>query len=298
MVYADCPKGDLCNGLAGCRFLIGLQKLNSFSVMQRSNEKSSNGQTTSQQNRAAHETSLQVFNFDSSVQIRTVLIENEPWFVAADLCSVLAHTNASVAMSMLDDDECKKVDPKKFLESHSNMPVWIVNESGLYTLIVRSTKPNAKKFRKWVTSEVLPSIRKTGSYSTPQSKLPISFTPTKCIVTTCVDENGREKQVAMLYDNADCWYGYRCYDGNQAGRHMSSFETVALYDKTVVKYKTTEHTIVDGKYTEGFSLQAKKREPERPDDPITECKAAFENLQNAQKRVKTAAKNVYENINA
>lgn len=102
-----------------------------------------------------------VFSFNS-LDVRVVDRGGEPWFVAADVCSVLAVGNPSEALKRLDADERTLIS----IEGASNgLPVNAVNESGLYSLILGSRKPEAKKFKKWVTSEVLPAIRKTGSYS-------------------------------------------------------------------------------------------------------------------------------------
>jgi prophage antirepressor-like protein len=107
-----------------------------------------------------------VFTFNPSNQpIRVEVIDNEPWFVIKDICTVLDHSNHKVAVQMLDEDEVRKVYLTDKLGRKQE--TWIVNESGLYNLIFRSNKPEAKAFRKWVTSEVLPSIRKTGTYTAP-----------------------------------------------------------------------------------------------------------------------------------
>ena len=101
-----------------------------------------------------------VFRFESH-EVRTVMLSGEPWFVAADVCAVLEIANPRHAISRLDDDE-KGVVISDTLGGKQEMST--VNESGLYSLILTSRKPEAKRFKKWVTSEVLPSIRKTGSY--------------------------------------------------------------------------------------------------------------------------------------
>lgn len=106
---------------------------------------------------------LQIFNNEEFGEIRTVTIDNEPWFVAKDVCEALKHTNPTMAMQMLEEDERTKLSLGRAGETN------VINESGLYTLIIKSNLPNAKKFRKWVTSEVLPSIRKTGTYGKPMS---------------------------------------------------------------------------------------------------------------------------------
>ncbi len=107
------------------------------------------------------------FNYGDSL-IRTVEDENgEPLWVAKDICDVLTIKNSRDALSKLDDDE-KGVVKTDTLGGTQDLRV--INESGLYTLILRSNKPEAKKFKKWVTSEVLPTIRKTGSYAVNQNQ--------------------------------------------------------------------------------------------------------------------------------
>lgn len=100
------------------------------------------------------------FGYDDQL-VRTVLIDNTPWFVAKDVCAALGLSDVNKTVSKLDDDE-KLI--RKLFVSGQDRHVIIINESGLYTLILRSNKPEARKFRKWVTSEVLPSIRKNGVY--------------------------------------------------------------------------------------------------------------------------------------
>lgn len=100
------------------------------------------------------------FGYDDQL-VRTVVVDNVPWFVAKDVCAALELSDVSMSVSKLDDDE--KLIQKIFV-SGQNRDVVVVNESGLYTLILRSNKPEAKRFRKWVTSEVLPNIRKNGIY--------------------------------------------------------------------------------------------------------------------------------------
>ena len=107
---------------------------------------------------------IQVFDFEDNA-VRVVDIDGEPWFVAADVCRVLALTNTSEAVKCLDDDE-----QSKYCLGSGGSDRVIINESGLYNLIFRSRKPEAKKFRKWVTAEVLPSIRKTGAYVAPAAR--------------------------------------------------------------------------------------------------------------------------------
>lgn len=104
-----------------------------------------------------------VFN---SVKIRTAIIDGEPWFVAKDVCEVLGIANSRDAVTELDKDERITVgNPDGNPRAGNPLTFNAVNESGLYALIFKSRKPEAKAFRKWVTSEVLPTIRKTGEYT-------------------------------------------------------------------------------------------------------------------------------------
>ena len=108
---------------------------------------------------------LQVFSYEGS-EIRTVQLSGEPWWVLKDICDVLDLSNPSVIADRLDDDEKAKVDPKQYLGSRSNEPATVISESGLYNVILLSRKPEAKKFKRWITHEVLPTIRKHGAYVT------------------------------------------------------------------------------------------------------------------------------------
>lgn len=117
-----------------------------------------------------------VFQFASTNQIRVIVIDGEPWFVAADVCAALGLTNPSMSLGALDDDERAKFN----LGRQGNAS--IISEPGLYTLILRcrdAVKPGtvAHRFRKWVTGEVLPAIRKTGRYTQKLQPFPIDPSP-------------------------------------------------------------------------------------------------------------------------
>ena len=104
----------------------------------------------------------QLFNFKGQ-QVRTVTINNEPYFVATDVTKILGLTNTTVALSRLDEDERSKFNLGR--QGKAN----VVNEYGLYELIIASRKSEAHEFKRWITHEVLPSIRKHGAYMTPQT---------------------------------------------------------------------------------------------------------------------------------
>ncbi|MDG6126414.1 phage antirepressor [Lactococcus formosensis] len=105
---------------------------------------------------------LQNFNFNN-LQVRTILIDKEPWFVVADVAKIIEATNPTDLAKLVDDED------KSRQSLGSGSPKNIINESGLYQILIRSNNQNAKPFRKWVTREVLPSIRKHGAYMTSQT---------------------------------------------------------------------------------------------------------------------------------
>jgi len=102
-----------------------------------------------------------VFNYRDQ-QVRTVVKDGEPWFVAKDVCNVLGITDARKSVNLLDEDERNSIPVTDSLGR--NQETFIINEPGLYSLILRSRKPEAKQFKRWITHEVIPTIRKTGGY--------------------------------------------------------------------------------------------------------------------------------------
>lgn len=112
---------------------------------------------------------LQTFRFNND-EVRTVLINDEPYFVGKDVADVLGYSNARDALAKHVDDEDR--DTVAFRDGTSGNPnLSVINESGLYSLIIASKLPEAKKFKRWVTSEVLPAIRKTGRYQVPSDPM-------------------------------------------------------------------------------------------------------------------------------
>lgn len=113
---------------------------------------------------------LQTFSFNNQ-PVRTVQLNNQPYWVLKDVCDVLELSNPTVVANRLEDDERAKFNLGRQGEAT------VITESGLYAVILRSDKPNAKEFRKWVTSEVLPAIRKTGVYLTDEKAYDITHNP-------------------------------------------------------------------------------------------------------------------------
>lgn len=114
-----------------------------------------------------------IFRKDEFGAVRAVTLEGEPWFVAADVCRALGIGNSRDATNKLDDDEKMTVD---LTDSHSGkrggaQMITAVNEPGLYALVLSSRKPEAKAFKRWITHEVIPAIRKTGGYIAGQETM-------------------------------------------------------------------------------------------------------------------------------
>jgi len=123
-------------------------------------------------NQPKQDNEISIFDFETQ-QVRTVIIDNDIWFVASDVTRILGYTNGRKAV----DDHCLDGVTKKYTIKdllNRNQEVTIINESGIYQLVMASKMPNAIKFKQWVTEKILPSIRKTGSYSViPKPELSI-----------------------------------------------------------------------------------------------------------------------------
>ncbi len=138
---------------------------------------------------------LTVFENPEFGEVRTLECNGEPWFVLKDVCDALGMTNVTITSKRLDEDELSFT----YVEGNTGkrQEMLIINESGLYSVIMRSNKPEAKKFRKWVTSEVLPAIRKTGGY---QAK-PMSIAENLAAQAQLLVE--QEKRIARIEQRVD-----------------------------------------------------------------------------------------------
>ncbi|WP_243505807.1 BRO family protein [Cytobacillus oceanisediminis] len=145
------------------------------------------------------------FNFDNKV-LRSVVKKDTVWFVAKDVCEILDHSQVSKAVERLDDDE--KLMGTIFL-SGQNRETWLINESGLYSLILTSRKAEARKFKKWVTHDVLPTIRKTGGYVSNedmflQTYLPHADDQTKLMFRATLETVRKQnEQISLMQPKAD-----------------------------------------------------------------------------------------------
>ena len=165
---------------------------------------------------------LQNFNF-SGQGVRIITINDEPWFVGKDVADILGYSNSRKALSDHVDDEDKGVTKSDTLGGNQN--ITIINESGLYSLILKSKKPEAKQFKRWVTSEVLPTIRKHGAYMT-QPQVPTTQRELIMLALAGNEETNQridaiEEQVTDLKENATLNPGEYGYIGRRINQRVS-----------------------------------------------------------------------------
>lgn len=147
---------------------------------------------------------LKVFAYGEQ-QVRTVLVDDAPWWVLADVCKALGLTTSSRVAERLDEDEKMTLN---LAQGHSGQRggaqrLIVVNESGLYAVILRSDKPEAKKFKRWVTHEVLPSIRQTGAYDAASAQPTIDTVPVAAPVVPELSAGVRLKRAELLIRAAE-----------------------------------------------------------------------------------------------
>lgn len=143
---------------------------------------------------------LQLFSY-SGQEVRTQLIDGEPWFVLADLCTVLGLGSPHKVAERISEDDRNQTPVMDSLGRKQSTT--IVNESGMYEVIIRSDKPEAKAFRRWLTAEVIPSIRKTGSYGvaapTGQQLLALAVMEAQRVIES------KDERIAVLEPKAASW---------------------------------------------------------------------------------------------
>lgn len=146
---------------------------------------------------------LEIFKNEEFGEIRTVVIENEPWFVGKDIAEILGYANTRKAINdhVDEDDKTDGVTIRDSIGREQN-PI-VINESGLYSLILSSKLPTAKKFKHWVTSEVLPTIRKHGAYATAETIESIISNPDNGIKLLQALKAEQDKNKALEVENTE-----------------------------------------------------------------------------------------------
>ena len=141
---------------------------------------------------------MEIFKFKEA-QVRVVVQNGEPWFVAKDICDTLGLSNNRMSLERIDNDE-KGVSLIDTLGGTQELQT--VNEYGLYSLVLGSRKPEAKEFKRWITHEVIPSIRKHGAYMTPKKLAESLLNPDTMIqlLTTLKDEQEKNKELSVILE--------------------------------------------------------------------------------------------------
>ena len=158
-------------------------------------------------------TQIVPFDFDGA-QVRVVTIDDEPWFVLADLCTVLEIANVGNVAARLDPLSIRQADVQN---ARGQMRATVVvSEAGMYEVVIRSDKPDAARFRRWITAEVLPQIRRTGSYGTPALTGPELLA--RAVIEAQAMIQAREAEVAELTPRAEAWDALAATDGDYSMR--------------------------------------------------------------------------------
>jgi anti-repressor protein len=159
---------------------------------------------------------MEIFKTPAGTNVRVVLVDGEPWFVAADVCAVLGIGNPRQAVTYLDDDEVGQAPVTTNDGSGRALVTNIVAEAGLFSLILRSRKPEARAFKRWITHEVLPAIRKAGRYeAAPQPELD-DLEVARRYVAALEAKKALEATVAELAPSAAAWDHLASGDGDWA----------------------------------------------------------------------------------
>ena len=189
---------------------------------------------------------LQIFQ-NSGFRIRGGLIDNEPYFVFVDVCSTLDIKNPSDAIKQIDEDERARLNLGRQGEA------WAINESGLYRLIMRSDKPNAKPFQKWVTKEVLPSIRKHGIYATETTIEKMISNPDFAIQLLTTLKEEKAARIEAERRNAVLMHATKMYTSTEIAKELGFKSAIALNNKLAdlkIQFKQNGTWVLYSKYAD------------------------------------------------
>lgn len=172
---------------------------------------------------------LKIFENHQFGEIRVIEQDGEPWFVAADVCRALELEDTGRATARLDEDELTRI---KIVSGGQGREVIAVNEPGLYSLVLGSRKPEAKAFKRWITHEVIPSIRRTGSYTVPNMSKEL-----RAIFVLDHRTVEHEQRITALEENMVVDYGQQCALKTQVNaaviQALGGINTPAYSDKNV-----------------------------------------------------------------
>lgn len=214
---------------------------------------------------------LELFTFEG-IKVRTILIEEEPYFVGKDVANVLGYSETNAMTKRLDDEDF--ISAKL---SGMNMKSTIINESGLYAAIIGSKLPNAKKFKRWVTKEVLPSIRKNGAYLTVEKAKQIILNPDTIITLAQQVKSEREGRLIAEQQVNELKPKATYYDTVLANESLVAISVIAkdygmsgarmntLLHDLKVQYKQGKTWLLYAKYQRNGWTQSETRMVRRKD---------------------------------
>lgn len=194
-------------------------------------------------------TGLEVFRYGVT-EVRTVVLNDQPWFVLGDLCDVLDIANIGNVAQRIDPLSIRQADVQN---SRGQMrATLVVSEAGMYEVVIRSDKPEAATFRRWITSEVLPALRRTGTYSVPQTReqlLAAAVIEAKAVIAEA------QAEIADLTPRADAWDDLVATDGDYAvgdAAKMLARAAIEISPNRLFEYlreiQWTHRARVDGKW--------------------------------------------------
>lgn len=189
---------------------------------------------------------LQIFQ-NAGFNIRGGLINNEPFFVFADICKVLDIKNPSDAIKQVDEDERARLDLGRQGEA------WAVTESGLYRIVMRSDKQQAKPFQKWVSSDVLPSIRKHGIYATESTIESMISNPDFAIQLLTTLKEEKQARIEAERRNAILMHSSKTYTTTEIAKELGLKSAIALNHKLSdkkVQFKQNGTWVLYSKYSD------------------------------------------------
>lgn len=153
---------------------------------------------------------IMLFKNEEFGEVRTLVIDGEPWFVGKDVATILGYKDTSDALKKHVDTEDKL--SRRFADSGQNREMYVINESGLYSLVLSSKLPKAREFKHWVTSKILPSLRKYGAYFTPEALYQSLCKPENLIEILHALADEQKRNTDLSVENAQLSVKARYYD--------------------------------------------------------------------------------------
>ena len=197
---------------------------------------------------------IRVFKRDGFGDVRVIIKDNEPHFVAKDVADILGYSETSVMLRRLDADEYLKIEPT-FIAGANKMAreFTVINESGLYSAVLGSKKPQAKQFKKWVTSEVLPAIRKHGAYLTDEKINEILSDPDTIIRLATQLKQEREARQIAEQKVTILTHTNKLYTSTELAKELG-FKSATQFNKQLeadgIQYKVNGTWVTTAKYSE------------------------------------------------